>query len=240
MRQVKRSGLTTRAPLKPIYHDPEKVGCPRTALAALAVHLPVLTQPELVLGTWIQAKRTGDGLIVMGYFSLGPEGSALMGDAYAYGWVRQFAWMEWSSIPEGERLLRDPSALAGADEDALARVITVCMREAHWGPEALDGRFREGLLTRIVHRAAELHAERVVRAIIAQSGDPRVEAGAMQLLANDAEKHKLLSLVSPWQARIDTVEDPTLRAHLQRVLDERDEGYQDLLEVLMNEDVDAG
>ena len=176
----------------------------------------------------------------MGYFSLGPKGSALIGDAHAYGWVREFDWMTWSSTPEGDRLLGDPSALSGADEDALARVLTVCMREAHWGPEALDGRFREGLLTRVVARAAELHAKLVVREIIAQSGDPVVHARAMRALSSDTDRNELLFFVSPLQARIETVENRALSAHMQGILDERYEGHEELLTVLMSEEVDAG
>ena len=61
MSKAKRSGLTTRAPLKPIYHDPDKVDCSRTALAAIATQLSTLTQPALVLGTWTQAKDGGMG-----------------------------------------------------------------------------------------------------------------------------------------------------------------------------------
>lgn len=79
-----------------------------------------------------------------------------MADVYAYGWVRDFDWMSWSHTLEGRYLLHDPTALEAADEEGLARVLTVCMREAHWGSEALDYRFREGLLTGVMKRARVL------------------------------------------------------------------------------------
>ncbi|ARO55865.1 hypothetical protein B2G69_18140 [Methylorubrum zatmanii] len=146
--------------LKPIFHHPGLDGDRRAALAALAAHLPVLTDPGLVFGTSTPAEPNAEGVIVMGHFSLGPEAVAFMDDIYAYGWVRDFDWMGWSHTPEGQRMLHDPSALENADEDDLAQVLTVCMREAHWGPEALHTRFREGLLPRLMERAATLSRSR--------------------------------------------------------------------------------
>ncbi|MFG5120490.1 DUF6508 domain-containing protein [Methylorubrum sp. POS3] len=145
-----------QAELKPIFHDPEKAVDPRAALAALASHLPILTAPGLVFGTATPARLVGDGVTEMGYFSLGPEAAAFIDDVYAYGWVRDFDWMSWLHTLEGQYLLHDPAALEAANEERLARVLTVCMREAHWGSEALDYRFREGLLTRLMERARAL------------------------------------------------------------------------------------
>lgn len=109
-----------------------------------------------MFGTVTPARSAGDGVIETGYFSLGLEAVAFMGDVYAYGWVRDFDWMSWSHTVEGRCLLHDPSALESANEEGLARVLTVCMREAHWGSEALDYHFREGLLTRVMERARAL------------------------------------------------------------------------------------
>lgn len=142
--------------LEPIFHDPEKAASPRAALAALAAHLPILTTPGLVFGASTSARSTGEGVIEIGYFSLGPEAVAFQRDAYAYGWVRNFDWIEWSQSTEGQRRLRDPAGLDETDEEDLARVLTVCMRNAHWGPSSLDAQFREGLLTRIAERAMVL------------------------------------------------------------------------------------
>lgn len=142
--------------LKPVFHDPEKAASPRAALAALAAHLPILTAPGLVFGTSTPARLAGEGVIETGYFTLGPEAVAFQSDACAYGWVREFDWMKWSQTPEGQHRLRDPVGLTDASDEDLARVLTVCMRGAHWGPSALDAQFREGLLTRIVERATAL------------------------------------------------------------------------------------
>ena len=142
--------------LKPVFHDPESAGDPRAALTALANHLPVLTRPELVFGIATPARSAGEGVIEVGYFTLGPEAVALTEDVYAYGWVRDFDWMSWSLTGEGHRMLQDPAALEDASDDDLARVLTVCMREAYWGAEALNDRFRAGVLTRVIERAAAL------------------------------------------------------------------------------------
>lgn len=146
----------TEPRLKPIFHNIGLAGDRRAALAALAAHLPVLTDPGLVFGTSTPAEPNAEGVIVMGHFVLGPEAVAFMDDVYAYGWVRDFDWMSWSHTAEGRRLLHDPVAMESADEERLARVLTVCMRQAHWGSEALDDRAREGLLTRLMERAATL------------------------------------------------------------------------------------
>ncbi|WP_286159129.1 DUF6508 domain-containing protein [Methylobacterium sp. Leaf456] len=147
---------THQTELKPVFHDPEKAADRQAALAVLASHLPILTAPGLVFGISAPARSAGDGVTEMGYFSLGPEAAAFMADVYAYGWVRDFDWMSWSHTLEGRCLLHDPTALEAANEEGLARVLTVCMRQAHWGSEDLDDRFREGLLTRLMERAATL------------------------------------------------------------------------------------
>lgn len=71
--------------LKPIFHHPGLAGDRRAALAALAAHLPVLTDPGLVFGASTPPKLGAEGVIVMGHFSLGPEAMAFMDDVYAYG-----------------------------------------------------------------------------------------------------------------------------------------------------------
>lgn len=147
---------THEAELKPVFHDPEKAADRRAALTALASHLLVLTAPGLVFGISTPTRSAGDGVTEMGYFSLSPEAVAFMADVYAFGWVRDFDWMNWSHTLEGRCLLHDPTALEAANEEGLARVLTLCMREAHWGSEALDHRFREGLLTRVMERAGSL------------------------------------------------------------------------------------
>lgn len=216
--------------LKPVYYDPAKVGCPRTALAALAKHLPVFRNPDFVIGTATPAERTSSGVIVMGYFSLSDEAGALVRDAYDFGWVRGFDWMDWSQTPEGVYLLEDPCALIEADREDLARVVTVCMRSAHWGSKALADYYRSGLLLRILERASVLHANQVVRALLVQD----CQAGVRCRPPLDMEY--LRSRVSPWQATIDTIQAPDLMKHMQEVLDARYEGYEDFLTTLAEED----
>lgn len=152
-------GLHNWHELKPVYHDPEKIGCPRTALAALAKHLPVFRNPDFTVGTVTPAREVSAGVIHVGYFTLSNEAGAFMGDAYDFGWVRDFTWMDWSRTPEGIYLLEAPNGLNAANRDDLARVITVCMRSAHWGSEALEDYHRSGLLVRILERASVLLTE---------------------------------------------------------------------------------
>lgn len=62
MRSIPENQVTTRDhddtigphnwhELKLVYHHPDKIGCPRTALAALAKHLPIFRRPKFIIGT---------------------------------------------------------------------------------------------------------------------------------------------------------------------------------------------
>lgn len=148
--------LSAPSMLEPVYHAPSRSGDRRAALAALVAHLPRLTAPGLVFGVSTPARRIGEGMTEMGHYTLGPEAVAFMSDVHAYGWVRDFNWMEWSQTAEGQRMLHELFGLENADEEGITRVLTVCMREAHWGSQALEQRFNEGLLVRIIERAATL------------------------------------------------------------------------------------
>ncbi len=217
--------------LKPVYHDPEKIGCPRTTLAALAKHLPVFRRPDFIIGTATPAERTATGVIQIGYFSLFREAEALMRDAYAYVWVRDFDWLTWSETPEGAYLLEDPCALIEAERDDLARVVTVCMRSAHWGSEALEGYHQSGLLVRILERAAVLHANRVGRTLLIRDFQVGVRCSP------PLDMELVRSLISPWQAAIDTMCDSYLKASAQKALYERYDGYEGILTSLLERDI---
>jgi hypothetical protein len=145
--------------LKPIFHDPVKAASPRAALASLAEYLPVFTRPGFEFGSWTKPAPAGENTMVMGYFTIGPEAHAFMVGAYEHGWVREFDWPGWLGTPEAGRLLSDPATLAAADQDDLARTLTVCLRQDRFIEGGLNGWFEDGLLTRILQRAAVLLSE---------------------------------------------------------------------------------
>lgn len=146
--------MTSPGMLEPIFHDPEKAASPRAALAMLAGYLPVFTRPGFVFGAWTAPEEAGPGMMVMGYFTLSPEAQAFLEDAY--GWVRDFDWTAWTKTPEADRLLDDPAAVAAADQDDLARMLTVLLRQDRFIEGSLNTSFESGFLTRILDRAAGL------------------------------------------------------------------------------------
>lgn len=223
-------GLQDREQLKPVYYDPDKIGCPRTALAALAKHLPVFRNPDFIIGTATPAREVSAGVIHVGYFTLSDEAGAFMGDAYDFGWVRDFAWMDWSRTPESIYLLEAPNGLNAADRDDLARVITVCMRSAHWGSEALEDFHSSGLLVRILERASVLLTETTTRnEELAESYfDPRT--GELTL-SPDASQPDPNEAMRPLYAQlIAEVSDMEKRAIAQTAFDRRDYGL--LMDIL--------
>jgi Family of unknown function (DUF6508) len=73
--------------------------------------------------------------------------------------VREFDWPAWLGTPEADRLLSGPATLAVANQDDLARTLTVCLRQDRFMEGGLNGWFENGLLTRILQRAAVLLSE---------------------------------------------------------------------------------
>ena len=84
----------------------------------------------------VPVARDGE-LIVLRGTVLSDDAHCFLQALYGYGWVRTFDWTGWRATAEGERLLHDPDAIAGANEDDLARVLTTC---------ACADRFCEGYL----------------------------------------------------------------------------------------------
>lgn len=127
----------------------------RQRLTALAAFEPIISAPDFRAATYIPSRPDGD-IIVLGHY-VHEEGTIGFSDmAYAYGWVRMVYWMEWSDTPRGKALLEDRGALATANEDDLAAILTTCIRADRSCDGALDTVFENGLILRVVIRAREL------------------------------------------------------------------------------------
>lgn len=87
--------------------------------------------------------------------------SSFADTCYQHGWVREdFDWNAWMPSEEAAMLLRDPEAIASADADQLARMLTAVIRRDRFNEGSFIYDFRSGLITRIVRRAAVLAGER--------------------------------------------------------------------------------
>jgi len=76
--------------------------------------------------------------------------------AYDYGWVRQLDWSEWRETEHGGRMMQDPAAMACANEDDLAHVLTICLRADRFCDGYLADAFNAGLIARVARRAETL------------------------------------------------------------------------------------
>lgn len=124
-------------------------------IKAIAAFLTVFTASGFNFGEWISGPEK-DGITQMPWFSLGRDAQAFYKAAYDYGWVQNFAWMEWRQTPEAIALRDQPDILAGADPQQLANLLTALIRADRFCEGSLASDFESGLLTRIIARASAL------------------------------------------------------------------------------------
>ena len=128
----------------------------RACLEALAAFAPRLREAEAPFGSMSEPVGGGSpgNAIQMPYW----DHSALAGDfmkmAYEFGWVsNDFDWTDWNKTEEGSRLLRDPSTVAEADIDQLARLMTAIMRLDRFIEGSLADYFENGIALAVAERA---------------------------------------------------------------------------------------
>jgi hypothetical protein len=128
-------------------------------LKALADLVRVLEAPDADFGCW-EAPPPVDGVHRMPYFVFGPTADAFTAALGRGGWiVIGFDWMTWLGTEAGARLRDRPDALAAANADDLAKLLTAIVRSDRFVEGSLVGAFESGLLARIARRAAALLAE---------------------------------------------------------------------------------
>lgn len=127
----------------------------RERLIALAAFEPVISAPDFRAATYIPSRPDEDVTLLGGYV-YERQTMQFVRMAYAFGWVRTVDWSTWSDTPRGKALIEDRGALATANEDELAAVLTTCIRADRFNDGALDTAFENGLILRVVTRAREL------------------------------------------------------------------------------------
>lgn len=91
---------------------------------------------------------------------LTPTAQAFMRDASDLGWVRgNIDWGAWMETAEATTLRDDPSALAQADRDQLAKLLTALIRLDRFSGGTVSSAYSSGLLTGIVRRIAALERD---------------------------------------------------------------------------------
>ncbi len=128
-------------------------------LQALADLVPVLESADADFGHWETPPPT-DGVLHMPYFTFGPTAEAFRTAVGRGAWIIVgFDWMTWLRTEEGEALRDRPEALAAANPDDLAKLLTAIIRSDRFVEGSLVGAFESGLLARIARRAAALLTE---------------------------------------------------------------------------------
>lgn len=117
----------------------------------------VFDQPDFEFGRWEPSRQRTDGPWSMPYFVFSEAADQFLREVAGLGLIRpEYDWLSWQRTPDGQRLLRDPAAVAEATAEQLPRLLTVLVRADRFGEGTLADAHERGLLRAIVRRAATL------------------------------------------------------------------------------------
>jgi hypothetical protein len=128
-------------------------------LRPLAELVPLLEAPDADFGAW-DAPGPVDGEYHMPYYTFGATADAFRAAVGRGGWmIVGFDWRTWLETDEGRAFRDRHDALASANPDQLAWLLTAIIRSDRFVEGSIAGAFESGLLARIARRAAQLLAE---------------------------------------------------------------------------------
>lgn len=129
----------------------------KLALESLAGFLDRLSNPSFTAGEWVFSKSDNDEVMDMPYVQFESVAEEFIKAAYDNQWLdTQFDWLDWARSPEAARLIDDPRAIATVEPKDLSRLLTVCIRRDKFAEGSLLSDFENGLILRIVRRAAAI------------------------------------------------------------------------------------
>lgn len=142
-----------------------------SALISLASFLKEIDDPEFKAGEWNSSEKSRDGYIHMPYVDFSPTVVRFIEAAYENDWVMaDFDWPEWARSSRAMRLHDDPDSISQAGASDLFRLLTVFIRQDRFMEGALLEAFDNGLIIRIVRRAASILAENSISSSTKPSG----------------------------------------------------------------------
>ena len=125
----------------------------RQRLEALASFLPAFESPDFVFGGWDEPAAGG---LQFPHFTLSPAAEGFLAEVTDGGWIIEgFDWKAWNATPEAVALRRG-DGFERATPIALARLLTALVRQDRFVEGTLAEAHEDGLLRRIVARAAAL------------------------------------------------------------------------------------
>lgn len=127
-------------------------------LHELAAFGPIFRDPTTTFGRWhpSQGKGTEDDPTTFPYFEFSETATRFMRMLQEAGWIQNFNWIAWAHGTEGQKLVREPGAIAGASPDQLAKLLTAFSRQERFCDGALADAYERGTLRAIVERAEAL------------------------------------------------------------------------------------
>ncbi|WP_426036841.1 DUF6508 domain-containing protein [Cypionkella sp. TWP1-2-1b2] len=127
------------------------------ALESLAGFCNRISDPNFAAGEWISPEGDNDEVIAMPYVQFTTAARDFIAAADASKWLNpDFDWSEWVTSDEAARLFNDPHTLTTAEPSELSKILTVCIRRDKFTEGALLDDFKNGLILRIVQRAAAI------------------------------------------------------------------------------------
>lgn len=127
------------------------------ALEALAAFIDAFEAPGFVFGEWERSREREPGVWTMPYVDYSPTALEFHRAAAGHGWVRpDINWTKWVETPEARSFIDDPSRIATASTEQLARLLTTIIRGDRFNEGNMLGAFESGHLTAIARRAQVL------------------------------------------------------------------------------------
>jgi hypothetical protein len=135
-------------------------GDKQSPLKRLAAYGPVFRHPTTVFGARLE--MIGKGKMRDPYtfpsFEYSDVANRFQKMLYDAGWIQDFDWPEWKDGPEGKKLFGHGQAIATADCDQLAKLLTTLVRQDRFVEGLLAKAYEDKILLAIVERAESLVA----------------------------------------------------------------------------------
>jgi hypothetical protein len=131
------------------------VRIPKSSLRVLAAYEEAFT-PHGPIGRWQGGEADAAGVIQMPWYEYQPEIDRFVAEMYAAKLVRPVDWMRWAGTPEAQRLISDPTTVAGASHDDLIYLLTTIIRGERFSDGEIAGAYERGTLLTIAQRAQAL------------------------------------------------------------------------------------
>lgn len=112
--------------------------------------------PHGTIGRWQGGEANAAGVIQWPWYEYQPEVDRFVEDMYRAKLVRPVDWMRWAGTPEAQRLMSDPTAVAGASHDDLIYLLTTILRGERFSDGEIADAYERGTLRAIAERAQAL------------------------------------------------------------------------------------